>query len=249
MDLSGFLGSLSDTFSSALSWIKNSLLGLGNWALDHLKSVWGILKGGVLAVLKALKTLSHLNWRELWQLIKKGYDHLRQWIAWWQKHILKPLSDMRASIMRLYNTFFRPVIAILESLRTMVRFLSIFDRKLAALLDSKLSALESLVMTPITAALKRLNSLSSTLRAMLTPLGMLDRVLLLESMRRDAALIWEVLTNPRAAISTVKAPPAPYTYSDLHSDVHLYAQTGNGPVADYVQEAHAAAQEVIQEVA
>ena len=249
MDWSGFLGSLSDTFSSALSWIKNSLLGLGNWALNHLKSVWGVLKGGVLAVLKALRTLSHLNWRELWQLIKKGYDHLRQWIAWWQKHILKPLSDMRASIMRLYNTYFRPVIAILESLRTMVRFLAIFDRKLAALLDSKLSALESLVMTPITAMLKRLNGLSSYLRAILTPLGMLDRVLLLESMRRDASLIWEVLTNPQAAIHQVAGPAAPYMYSDLSADVHIWATSNTGPVADYAQQAQAAGKEVLQGVA
>jgi hypothetical protein len=232
MDLSGFLGSLSDTFSSALSWIKNSLLGLGNWALDHLKSVWGVLKGGVLSVLKALKTLSHLNWRELWQLIKKGYDHLRQWIAWWQKHILKPLSDMRASIMRLYNTFFRPVIAILESLRTMVRFLSIFDRKLAALLDSKLSALESLVMTPITAMLKRLNGLSSYLRAILTPLGMLDRVLLLESMRRDASLIWQVLTNPLAAIHAATAPATPRTQTDRVNDFADFVAGRGGTYAD-----------------
>ncbi len=249
MDWSGFLGSLSDTFSSALSWIKNALGGLASWALDHLKSVWGILKGGVLAVLKALKTLSHLNWRELWQYIKKTYEHFRKWVQWYQDHVLKPISDLRRSVMQLYDTYFRPVISFLESLRTFVRFLSIFDRKLAALLDSKLTWLENIVMTPITAMLKRINSISSTMRAMITPLGMLDRVLLLESMRRDASLIWEVLTNPRAAISTVKAPPAPYTYSDLHSDVQLYAQTGNGPIADYVQAAQAAGKEVLQGVA
>jgi len=232
MDWSGFLGSLSDTFSSALSWIKNALGGLGSWVLDHLKSVWGILKGGVLAVLKALKTLSHLNWRELWQHIKKGYDHLRQWIAWYQKHVLKPISDLRKSVMQLYDTYFRPVIAFLESLRTFVRFLSIFDRKLAALLDSKLSALESLVMTPITAMLKRLNSFSSTLRAMLTPLGMLDRVLLLESMRRDASLIWQVLTNPLAAIQAATAPAMPRTQTDRVNDFADFVAGRGGTYAD-----------------
>jgi hypothetical protein len=203
----------------------------------------------VKSVLKALNLLAHFKWRELWALLKEWYDQLRKWIAWYQKHVLKPLSDLRASIMRLYNTFFRPVIAILESLRTMLRFLSIFDRKLAALLDAKLVWLEGIVMTPITAMMKRINSMSSTMRAMLTPLGMLDRVLLLESMRRDASLIWEVLTNPRAAISTLKPPPAPYMYSDLKTDVHTWATSNTGPVADYAQQAQTAGREVSQGVA
>ena len=183
MDWTGFLGSLSDSYSSALSWIENSLSSLGVWDSAQHKSIWETLKAGVKSVLKALNLLAHFKWRELWALLKEWYDQLRKWIAWYQKHVLKPLSDLRASIMRLYNTFFRPVIAILESLRTMLRFLSIFDRKLAALLDAKLVWLEGIVMTPITAMMKRINSMSSTMRAMLTPLGMLDRVLLLESMR------------------------------------------------------------------
>jgi hypothetical protein len=249
MDWTNFLGSLSDAFSSALSWIKNALGGLGSWVLNHLKSVWGILKGGVLAVLKALKTLSTLKWSELWHLLKAAYDHFRQWVAWFNKYVMKPLDQMRQQIYRIYNMYFRPIIQILESLRTMVRFLALFDKKLAALIDSKLLWLEGLVMAPITAALKRINGLSSTLRAMLTPLGMLDRVLLLESMRRDASLIWGVLTNPRGAIYQTTAPNAPYMYSDLKTDVHTWATSNTGPVADYVQQAQTAAREIPQGVA
>jgi hypothetical protein len=75
---------------------------------------------------------------------------------------------------------------------------------------------------------------------------MLDRVLLLESMRRDASLIWEVLTNPLGSVHAAADHGTPYTYSDLSVDVGTWAQSGGGPVGDYIQAAQLAGRSVLQ---
>lgn len=181
---------------------------------------------------RALDALRSLNFSTIWQFLQKIYSRFHRLIQWWQKHIMKPLDDYRQAIYRIYNLYFRPIIQVIETLRTMVRFLALFDRKLAALIDSKLAWLENLVMTPISAALKRINGISSTLRAMLTPLGMLDRVLLLESLRRDASMVWDVLTNPLAIVHDTTGAPPVRTQTDRVNDFADFVAGRGGTYQD-----------------
>ena len=153
-------------------------------------------------------------------------------VHWIQKYILKPLDAYRKMIYQIYNQWFRPVIKFLETLQMMVRYLAIFDRKLAALIDAKLAQLETWVMTPISNALKRINSISSYIRAILTPLGMIDRVLLIESLRRDASILWETITNPRARIFDTVPPAPPRTNSDRTNDFADFVAGQGGTYAD-----------------
>lgn len=237
-----FLATIYDELASELSiaytYIEQALYEVQYiiaWLGSFAGVVWGILSKLGSWLWRVLKDILTGNFADLWKCLKRIFDRVRQLIAWYQKHILKPLHDMQQAVYRIYNLYFRPIIKILETLRTMVRYLSIFDRKLAALLDAKLVWLEGKVMYPISQALARINSISSTMRAMLTPLGMLDRVLLLESLRRDASKVWQVLTNPMAVAATAVAPVTHRTQTDILNDWHDFTATNSGPYADAAQ--------------
>jgi hypothetical protein len=55
----------------------------------------------------------------------------------------------------------------------------------------------------------------------------------LETLRRDASLVWEVLTNPRSRIygPIVKPEPRP-SVAQTAGDIEVYAKTGAGPMLE-----------------
>jgi len=225
------------TVMSLLSWVTDQL----NWIWQTLRDIAMYIWAGLLAlgkaIWRALAAILHLNFAGIWQAIKAAYDRFRRALDWYQKHVLAPLDRIRRTIYDLYNRFFGPILRVIDQLRVMVRALAIFNRRLAAQIDSALFGLEAKIMTPITYMLQRVNQLSSSIRAVITQLGFLDRVLLMESLRRDALIAWEVLTNPRARIYAPLSKPAPGpTVSQTAADIDVYAKTGGGPMADRCDE-------------
>lgn len=225
--------------SQLAQFIWNNLVVLANWvgqfaqwALDVFKLVGQAIVSAARTVWKGLSALGHLDFRKIWTAMKRGYERFRRALHWYMRHIQEPLDKMRARIMDVYRRFFKPIVRFLESLRVFTRLLAIFNRKLAARLDARLWDLESKVMWPITAALKRLNSLSSYQRAWITRLGLLDRTLLLASLRRDALLVWEVLTNPRARIFAPSPPLRRPLLKETVHDFRLWAEHDAGPFVE-----------------
>ena len=235
--------SLFEGVWQALQWFLNEFRRFVGWTVEVFKAVGGLFDKSFRWVLRHLEALRHLNFRSIWDAIKREYKRFRRALDWYMRNVQTPLDNIRKRIMDIYRRFFQPIIRFLDSLRVFTRFIALFNRKLAAKLDARLWSLESKILWPITQALKRINSISSQVRAYFTALGMLDRVLLLESMRRDALLVWEVLTNPRGRLFEPGTPLASYTYSELHADVELYGKTRSGPIADYIDEAHRAVRE------
>jgi hypothetical protein len=117
---------------------------------------------------------------------------------------------------------------------------ALFNRKLAAKLDHRLMVLEGKIMWPITTALHRINDISSYVTALITTAGRLARPLLLESMRRDALLVWEVLTNPRRVIYSPPEPIQQATREAVCRDFEEYLRFGTGRLSLKDDAAHAA---------
>jgi len=213
-----------------VQWIYYNLLSFIYWAIQVLKNVFGWLGQGFRWVIRHLAALRHLNFNSVWSAIKRGYERLRRAFDWYLRRIQEPLDRARRQIMDIYRRFFKPIIRFLDSLRVFTRFIAIFNRKLAAKLDARLWSLEAKVMFPITYMLRRLNSLSSYQRALVTALGYLDRVTLLESLRRDALLVWEVLTNPRGRILAPRTPPPPVPSVPQRAELHDYISGASGEI-------------------
>lgn len=208
------------------------VLDLGKWALDQVTLLLKGLRKVADVLWRGLKAVEHLNFRSIWNAIKRGYERLRRALDWYYRHVMAPLDRIRRQIWEIYARFFKPLLRILDSFRVMVRVLALFNRKLAAKLDARLLALEGKLLSPITAMLKRVNVLSSHMRALITALGYLDRMTFLETMRRDALLVWEVLTNPRGRIFDKPTPPAARTQAQRVADTDQFVRYRTGYYAD-----------------
>lgn len=218
------------------SWVQVELLALLRWSgglLAALKpffsGIWSKISSVARTLWNHLRAIRSLNLSGIWNTFKKLYERFQRWLAWYQRHIMGPLDRIRAQLDQLYQRFFAPIIRFLDALRGPLRILAIFNRKLAAKLDGYLFRLEERVMAPLLAIYKRVNQLSSYFRAIITTLGYFDRSTLVESIRRDASLIWEVLTNPRSVIynSIAQKPPLDVHAIKTATQDYLASQTGD----------------------
>jgi hypothetical protein len=239
--LLGQLRWLVEQIGQGFAWLWNQVQTFAGWVVGLFKSIGSALWRG-------LKALTHLKFGDIWKAIKRGYDRFLRALAWFQKRILEPIDRMRRQIWDIYRRFFRPILLMIDRFRSLVRILAIFNRRLAAKLDAKFLWLEAKLMYPITETLHRLNALSSHYMALVTALGYLDRSTLLASLRRDTRLVWEVLTNPRAALfAPPDTTPGP-GLREMGADLQLLARSRAGPLADSVDELQRVAEEALLEV-
>jgi len=235
--LQSFAETVWGYFQYVMNVIINVAVTLGNNLIGLARAVW-----------RGLHALVNLNFTSIWNTIKRGWERYQRLIDWYQRNIQEPLDRIRASIMDLYNRFFKPILHVIDQLRVMVRIIAVFNRQLAAKIDGALFGLESKLMTPITYLLKRVNELSSYTRAIITSLGLLDRVLLVETLRRDALLVWEVLTNPKARIYEPIVHPEPRPFAADVEDAHVWLRTGGGPWMEEMNDLRQSGRELIQDI-
>jgi len=236
-----------DALMSVEHWVLDQLLAFSQWVIGIFQYLGGFidtlfrgLRWFGEHLWRGIKALRHLNFSRIWAALKRGYNRFLHAYDWWRRHVLAPLDRMRRQIWQIYRTFFKPLVMFLDSLRVFTRMIAIFNRKLAARLDHSLMALEGKILWPITATLHRLNEISSYFTALITVTGRLSRPLLLESMRRDALLVWEVLTNPRAVLYSPPEPARRPTIEAAGRDFREYLEHGTGPHAMTEVEDHAA---------
>ena len=227
----GWLVWLASTTWSWIIWLWDNLVVVAHFLVQVANT---LLQGIVFvarSIWRGLLALRHLNFRSIWNGLKRIYQRYCDALDWWDRHVMGPIERMRAQIMQVYRIFFAPIIRLLDTFRVGVRFIALFNRRLAARLDSRLMALEGLIMAPIRTMLRRLNSLASYHRALITASGRLSRSVLLATLARDAGCVWEVLTNPRAVLysPTPPLPGRPFR-QDLDA-ARLYLSTGTGPLA------------------
>jgi hypothetical protein len=228
---------------AAIVWVWGNLVALGQFLVQVANALLNAIVFTARALWRGLDALVHLRFGDIWAAIKRGYERMKTWYEWWRKNVQEPIDRIRRQIWDIYDRFFKPILLVIDQFRSMVRIVAIFDRRLAAKLDSKFLWLENKLMYPITTLLRRVNEISSYTRALITASGLLDRVLTLETLRRDALLVWEVLTNPLQRIYAKPEPWAPSSLPEIFADFDTYMKTGGGPFAESEAELDAAYQE------
>lgn len=239
MDIWSILGDIYYAIQAGVEWVYQQLLALYRWvyaALVEVGQTFVAIANSFVwfgkQLWRGLTALRHLHFGSIWSAIKRAYNRLVRAFDWWRRRILEPLDRLRRQIWQIYRRFFKPLLMFLDSLRVFTRMMAVFNRKLAARLDHYLMGLETKLMYPITALLRRVNEISSYFTALITTAGRLARPLLLESLRRDALLVWEVLTNPRQAIYSPPERVTPRTLPQLSRDFREYAESGTGIFAE-----------------
>jgi hypothetical protein len=244
----GALAGVQSWASGFASFLKTMLSAFADFAVQAIKAVAGALKRIAGGVLDALRALLRGDWSRLWHDIVNAWKVLREWATAIYKTIYGPIDQMRRNIQKLYDTFWKPVIDVIDKMRRITQVIGIFDRKLAQRLDQRLWALEGKILAPITAMYTRLNSISSYFTAVITAMGLIDRAVLVKSIQRDCADIWHVLINPtNQQPAPTKAAPLP-TPSQINDEYQQYVQTGTGNFQPLMVRAQARYDEVYRDL-
>lgn len=227
--------SVAQAIWSWIVWLANNLWLVAQWVLDIAHRAFHGLRYLASGLWQALRALGHLKFGQIWGAIKRGYERFLSYLEWINRKLLEPIDRLRRQILEIYRKFFQPIIRLIDSFRVMVRIIALFNKKLAARLDARLLSLEAKILAPIIYMLHRVNELSSQARAWVTALGYLDRGLLLESLRRDALLAWEVLTNPLGRLYEKRPPVQRKGTAQLGREFADYIHAQTGPVAVQVE--------------
>jgi hypothetical protein len=155
--------------------------------------------------------------------------------------VLKPYLDfmrkIREAIMRIYNTFFRPIIQLIESLRRVLAILKLFHIKWADRLDRRLARLEGRIMAPIYDLLRHTSIAGSWLNLLLTLKYTLQRPIFVRTLwayQGDVVrTFWDAQSMFPPAVSGPPTPPAPAppTSQEIAQEWMDYLTTGGGPLA------------------
>jgi len=230
--LNSVISDIGQAVSNVIGWIGGLLSNLYNVLAAGLLYLWSMIRGIGAILARLIHLLVTMQWRELWAYLKALYDSARRWAQRIYAIVFGPIRQIQATILQIYNTYFRPIIQTIDALRRIVAIIAIFDRKLAAQLDQFLLKVEAWVLAPITYLLQRINAISSYLTAIVTTLGLLDRGLLIASIQRDVSIIWGRMTNPLGASNATGAPLVYPTVSVYDSAVKEYSATETGLLAD-----------------
>jgi len=229
--LSSLWGNLKDIAGSIYSWVSGLLQSLSGGVNAALGRLWSILSHPIASVQRALAWFKLSNLRDLWARFKRYWDEYQKWKKKYLDQIWAPIDAIRRVIFQIYNTFFRPVIELIDTFRKLTTIIALFDEKLAAKLDARLLALEAKLLAPVTFMLNRVNAIGTYIQAIVTASGLIDRSVLVASIKRDGDLIWSVLTNPLGQTIKRPKPPEAVPLSDIVRGARQYSANRTGPWA------------------
>lgn len=186
------------------------------------------LWNGVKSLLKPLLNIAHWKvWAEIWRF----YLRVRRWFDWYRNNVHAHLQQLQALRRQIYNTFFLPILRIVDTIRRVSQVVGLVNHKLAAKLNSIFFRIEGAILRPFGAFANRVNVLGNVVQSILTPLGYLDRPTLLNSMWRDVGQLREILRNPLRGVILPAGVPAGKPAARMVADLDQFFLDGTGPLA------------------
>lgn len=186
---------------------------LGN--LEFQQTAWGKVKDFFGAVWKQ-GILAFLG--KLWTELKKLKDLLRK--------IFDPVLCAIKAIIDyhdfLFNKYLRPVLVLIQRLRSFLTLLRLLHVKWAARLDARLVEIEGRIASLFLDVRRELNTIRGTLSLFLDPFGLFDQGRLLLSNLRSIGDLW------RGLHSSQERPLAASEQDDI-SKAHAFTRYDNLP--------------------
>lgn len=156
--------------------------------------------------------------------------------------IIDFLDKVKFHLKKIYDKVIKPIIDTIEFVRSVLKLLSLFHIDWAKKLDTKLQQLEEYVLAPYELIVAKLNEVSNWINRIVTLNGLLQKVLLLQSLLRDAGAVSNLTfnsalkdrgtgLNPRSpgGVDTI----APET---VVRDMRLHFETGNAKYSGVIRE-------------
>ena len=141
-------------------------------------------------------SLGDLSLPKIWGDIVSVWNHLKAWRDWYQKHVLAQMKAMQALEAQIFNTWIKPVLNIIDTIRRMTGVIGIFNKALANRLNLMFERVEGYILEPFNLMVNKINAIQREFTAFLTPLGFFDRATSLNSLWRDFGHLKTLLENP-----------------------------------------------------
>ena len=182
---------------------------------------------GLVKVFKPLAAIKHWKvWAAIWDLIQR----LRTWYKWYQQNVQARMRAILALYNRLYQRFVAPILKIVDTIRRLTGVVGIFNRKLAAKLNTLFLRVEGYLLAPLNAVVRKINAMERIFSGFLTPLGYLDRATLLNSFWRDIGHLKELWRNPFSLTFPTPATPARAPLSTSVAPLTAYLAGQSSPL-------------------
>lgn len=170
-------------------------------------------------------------------------DKLASWLQRTFAPALKFLETLRLYVLKIYDTYFKPIFDTIEVVRRVLQLLAALHVDFARELDRKLAELEDRLLWPIREAMFRINQVSDWVNRIVTLDGLLQRITLLRSVARDVGrigAIWHAAhTRPLTDEERRASPSAPGLKppEEAANDFRVYLRTGQSPHLAQLEEA------------
>lgn len=155
-----------DNTASTFAWMAGFTEGLFRPLADLFKSLWNLIIVGILGrLLKAIQAMHK------WLEAKLG-------------PLIKAIKQYQQSMQRLFNTYIKPLLNVIQNVRRFLQLLRSLGLKWAGVLDTKLLKIEAAITGVFLRVASVFNGIVDLLNAISDPMGLLRRPTLLLSLRR-----------------------------------------------------------------
>jgi len=180
--------------------------------------------------------------RPLLAFLGRTFDRFVGWLTRTMGPILKFLEAVRKAVDRIYQKYLKPILDTIEIVRRVSQLLAALHVPFAKELDAKLAQLEERLLAPIRAVYAKLNEAMNWINRIITLDGLLQRITLLRSIRRDVLEIsrafraWRHSPVSAAKYSELRRAAGERTTDDVKRDVRDVLTTGGGNYGTFVSE-------------
>lgn len=179
--LLGVVQSLYGALVSVINFVVGFFQYVANILYAYIVAVVQFLIAGFRILLSflshAVSDLLHGRFRDLWNDYIRFRDALRAWLA----PLRAALDAYRRTWRALFNTYLKPVLQLITSLRRVLVVFRLLHMKWATALDGYLSNIESKIVGAYQTVLRAINRHADFLYLLTTPLGFLRIVPLLHA--------------------------------------------------------------------
>lgn len=168
--------------------VKYAIVGL-RWAVNNLtRLIVSGLKKSAVFLARNVQTLGRFL-RNGFVALVRNVQRAALWLKGTLTHIFRPvlqfLDRVKGYIRRIYDRFIKPVLDVIEIMRRVFRLLGYLGIDWARALDRKLGQLENLITLPFEWVVGKINELIGVINRIVTADGLLQRLVLINSLLRD----------------------------------------------------------------
>jgi len=234
-----FKGKVDPNVARSLEGLRSGLVDLGKAILEGLTAVaWRFAQ-----VWDWLRKWFGRIFRELADVIGAVVKRLSRILDRVLGPVIDFLDKVRKHVWAIYNDIVKPILDIIEFIRLPLKILSAFNVEWAKRLDATLANLEDWIVDQFTFVMGKLNQAINVLNGIVDVSGLLKRITLIKSLRRDGniwlSFAWNKLHRPlEPAKRQDYRRELPTELADRRAgQLDEYVRTGGGELAPLIDEA------------